>query len=65
MKRLDERRRIFRGLFLVLVRGLSFGASASELYFLGEPYDVGNPFDNIVTLANDGDSVYRVCGSSQ
>ena len=47
---LDESRRFLRGLFLVLVGGLSFGVSVTELYLFGMPYSSRAPFDNVLTL---------------
>jgi AraC-like DNA-binding protein len=47
---LDEGRRLLRGLFLIVVGGLSLGISVAELYLLGEPYSSRAPFDNASTL---------------
>ena len=47
---LDESRRILRGLFLVVVGGLSFGINVTELYLVDAPYSTRAPFDNGITL---------------
>jgi AraC-like DNA-binding protein len=47
---LDEGRRLLRGLFLIVVGGLSLGISTTELYLLGEPYSSRAPVDNAITL---------------
>lgn len=47
---LDESRRFLRGLFVVVVGGLSFGISAAELYLVDAPYPSRAPFDNAITL---------------
>lgn len=47
---LDESRRFLRGVFLVVVGGLSFGINATELYLLGAPHSTRAPFDNAITL---------------
>jgi AraC-like DNA-binding protein len=46
----DEGRRLLRGLFLIVVGGVSLGISATELYVLGEPHSARAPFDNAITL---------------
>ena len=47
---LDQGRRLLRGLFLIVVGGLSLGINATELYLLGAPYSSRAPFDNAITL---------------
>jgi AraC-like DNA-binding protein len=47
---LDEGRRVLRGLFLIVVGGLSFGISVAELCLLNASYSSRAPFDNIITL---------------
>jgi AraC-like DNA-binding protein len=47
---LDRGRRLLRGLFLVVVGGLSLGISVIELYLLGAPHSSRAPFDNVITL---------------
>jgi AraC-like DNA-binding protein len=47
---LDESRRLLRGLFVVVVGGLSFGINVVELYLLGAPFSSRAPFDNAITL---------------
>src|ERR1700761_4299063 len=47
---LDEDRRVLRGLFLIVVGGLSFGISVTELCLVKAPYSSRAPFDNIITL---------------
>jgi AraC-like DNA-binding protein len=47
---LDEGRRFLRGLFLIVVGGLSFGINAAELYLIDAPYSSRAPFDNVITL---------------
>ena len=47
---LDEGRRLLRGLFLIVVGGLSLGISVTELCLLGAPYSSRAPFDNVITL---------------
>jgi len=47
---LDEDRRVLRGLFLIVVGGLSFGISVTELCLVNAPYSSRAPFDNIITL---------------
>jgi AraC-like DNA-binding protein len=47
---LDERRRVLRGLFLIVVGGLSLGISVAELCLFNAPYLSRAPFDNIITL---------------
>ena len=47
---LDEGRRFLRGMFVVVVGGLSFGVSAAELYLIGAEYASRAPFDNAITL---------------
>jgi len=47
---LDEGRRLFRGLFLIVVGGLSLGVSATELYLFGAPHSSRAPIDNAITL---------------
>src|SRR6185295_15103951 len=51
---LDEGRRLLRGLFLIVVGGLSLGISVTELYLLGELYSSRAPFDNAITLIMAG-----------
>jgi len=41
---------LLRGLFLIVVGGLSLGISVTELYLLGELYSSRAPFDNAITL---------------
>lgn len=48
---LDESRRLLRGLFLVVVGGLSFGINATELYLVDAAHSARAPFDNAITLA--------------
>jgi AraC-like DNA-binding protein len=47
---LDERRRFLRALFVIIVGGLLFGISATELYLIDAPYAQRAPFDNAMTL---------------
>jgi len=47
---LDERRRILRAPFLVVVGGLYFGINASEFYLADSPYSSRAHIDNIITL---------------
>ncbi|MBN1237064.1 MAG: AraC family transcriptional regulator [Gammaproteobacteria bacterium] len=47
---LDESRRFLRGLFLIVVGGLSFGINVTELYLVDAPYSSRAPFDNAITL---------------
>jgi AraC-like DNA-binding protein len=47
---LDERRRVLRGLFLVVVGSLSFGINAFELYLVDASYSSRAPVDNVITL---------------
>ena len=47
---LDESRRFLRGLFLIVVGGLSFGINLTELYLGDAPYSSRAPFDNVITL---------------
>jgi AraC-like DNA-binding protein len=47
---LDRSRRFLRGLFLVVVGGLTFGVNLTELWVLGAPYSTRAPFDNGITL---------------
>jgi AraC-like DNA-binding protein len=47
---LDERRRFLRGVFVLVVGGLSLGISGAELCLLGVPYSSRAPFDNAITL---------------
>jgi AraC-like DNA-binding protein len=47
---LDESRRFLRGLFLIVVGGLSFGVNVIELYLVDAPYASRAPFDNVITL---------------
>lgn len=47
---LDEGRRFLRGLFLIVVGGLSFGINVTELYLVDAPYSSRAPFDNAITL---------------
>ena len=48
---LDQGRRLFRGLFLIVVGGLLLGVSAAELYLFGAPHSSRAPFDNVLTLS--------------
>jgi len=47
---LDESRRVLRGVFLIVVGGLSFGISVAELCLLNASYSSRAPFDNAITL---------------
>ena len=47
---LDESRRFLRGVFLIVVGGLSFGINATELYLLDASPSFRAPFDNAITL---------------
>ena len=47
---LDEGRRVLRGVFLIVVGGLSFGISVAELCLLNASYSSRAPFDNAITL---------------
>jgi AraC-like DNA-binding protein len=47
---MDEGRRLLRGLFLVVVGGLSLAISAAELYLFGMPYSSRASVDNAITL---------------
>lgn len=47
---LDERRRVLRALFLLVVGGLAFGINASELYLVEASYSSRAPVDNVITL---------------
>ncbi|MEO8315486.1 MAG: helix-turn-helix domain-containing protein [Pseudomonadota bacterium] len=47
---LDDSRRVLRGLFLVVVGGLSLGITATEVYLFGAPHSSRAPFDNAITL---------------
>jgi AraC-like DNA-binding protein len=47
---LDEGRRVLRGLFLIVVGGLTLGISVTELSLFGTPYSSRAPFDNAITL---------------
>ena len=47
---LDESRRVLRGLFLIVVGGLSFGISVAELCLFNVSYSSRAPYDNMITL---------------
>lgn len=47
---LDESRRFLRGLFFIVVGGLSLGISVTELYLVDAPYASRAPLDNVITL---------------
>lgn len=47
---MDEGRRFLRGLFLLVVGGISLGISGTELYLLDASYSSRAPFDNAITL---------------
>jgi AraC-like DNA-binding protein len=47
---LDESRRVFRGVFLIVVGVLFFGTTLTELYLVRASDSVRAPFDNAVTL---------------
>lgn len=47
---LDPGRRLLRGLFLAGVGGLSFGASAAELYLIDAVHATRAPVDNAITI---------------
>ena len=47
---LDAGRRLLRGVFLIVVGGLSLGISSTELYLLGSPHGSRAPFDNVITV---------------
>jgi AraC-like DNA-binding protein len=47
---LDERRRVLRGLFIVVVGGLSFGINAAEFWLLDASYSSRAIIDNVMTL---------------
>lgn len=47
---LVESRRFLRGLFLVVVGGLSFGINLTELYLIDAPYAARASFDNVITV---------------
>jgi AraC-like DNA-binding protein len=47
---LDESRRLLRGVFLVVVGGLSFAINVTEFFLVDASYLSRAPFDNIITL---------------